>query len=164
MTRLVLDRIPFLNTEKWVRRVDDLLGGLSSLTRLKDGLGLILLSLLTWLPILFAYYVGLRAVHLELTLAMAGFVVCAAAFSIAAPSSPGQIGVFHAGVIAALTVLGQPEAPSASFAFLYHALNLLMMVILGMIGLTSTGATLSHVVATTQGFMRRQSVGEGVIK
>lgn len=156
----ILDRLPFLDTGAWLRRLDDLLAGLNSLTRLKDGLVLILLSILTWLPIIFSYYYTMRAVNLAPTVPMAGFVVCAAAFSIAAPSSPGQIGVFHAGVIAALRILGQPEGQSASFAFLYHALNLLLMVILGFIGVYATGATFGNVVASTQAFIKRREEKE----
>jgi len=138
ITAFVLERIRFLETAVWVQRL--------------------LLSILTWLPIIFAYYVGMIAVNIEPTVAMAGFVVCAAALSIAAPSSPGQVGVFHGGVTFALVeVLGQPGGPSASFAFAYHAINLLSLTILGLIGLASTGATFSSVVDTTTRFMRRRS-------
>ena len=144
----ILQRIPRLDPETWLRRLDDLLTGLSSLTRLGEGGVLITLSILLWLPILGAYYMALTAVHIQPTWSMAAFVFCASAFSVALPSSPGQIGVFHASVIAALQISGQPEAASASFAFLYHALNLLLMVILGLYGLRSTGSTFSKVVAT----------------
>ncbi len=154
--RAILDRIPFMNTNVWLARLDNLLAGLDSLTRLKDGLLLIVLTVLTWLPIILAYYAGLIAVHIEPTLAMAGFVVCAAALSVALPSSPGQIGVFHAGVIAALQVLGQPEAASASFAFLYHAINILVMVIFGIIGIISTGSTFNQVIQSTRSFLRNR--------
>jgi uncharacterized protein (TIRG00374 family) len=154
---MVLQRLPGLNADVWADRADSFLAGLDSLTRFKDGSILMLLSILTWLPILLAYYFGLQAVHLQPTLTMASFVVCAAAFSVAAPSSPGQIGVFHAGVIAALQVLGQPEAQSASFAFLYHAINMLTLpILLGIIGIYSTGATFQNVVASTQAFMKRK--------
>jgi uncharacterized protein (TIRG00374 family) len=148
----VISRISMLDTASWIRRLDELLKGLSSLTHFRSGLILIVYSVLTWIPIVWAYYATLLAVNLEPTWAMAGFVVCAAAFSVAAPSSPGQIGVFHAGVIAALTVIGQPEANAASFAFLYHALNLLLMVLMGLLGLTQTGATFSLVVASARSF------------
>lgn len=151
----VLDRIRFLDTKTWASRVDELLAGLSSLTRLKDGLILLVYSVVVWIPIIISYYSVMLAVNIEPNWPLAGFVVCAAALSIAAPSSPGQIGVFHAGVMAALAVMGQPEAESASFAFLYHALNVLMMVILGSIGFSRTGATFSQVVASAQKFMRR---------
>ena len=152
----IFNRMAFLNTEAWARRVDDLLAGLKSLTRLKDGFILLVLSILVWLPIIFAYYMTMTAVNIQPTWAMAGFVVCAAAFSVAAPSSPGQVGVFHAAVTVALTqVLHQPEGASTSFAFLYHALNMLTMVALGLVGLTGAGATFGQVVASAQGFMRR---------
>ena len=154
ITRL-LQPIPFLDSAIWIGRVDRLLAGLDSLTRPKDGLILALLSILTWLPIIFSYYVVLLAVGIQPTIPMAAFVVCAAAFSIAAPSSPGQIGVFHAGVIAALAMLGQPRAEAASFAFIYHLLNLLSMVIVGLIGIYATGATWGKVIESTQAFMRR---------
>jgi uncharacterized protein (TIRG00374 family) len=150
----VFNRIPKLNTENWVRRIDDLLAGLSSLTHLKSGGVLIAATLLTWLPIIAAYYAGMLAVNLQPTWATAGFVVCAAALSVAAPSSPGQVGVFHAGVIFALAnILGQPEGPSASFAFLYHAINITVMVVFGLLGLFATGATFRHVLDTTRSYL-----------
>ncbi|HEX6386080.1 MAG TPA: lysylphosphatidylglycerol synthase transmembrane domain-containing protein, partial [Anaerolineae bacterium] len=64
LARRLLTPISFLNTERWIRRLDDLLGGLSSLTRFKDGFILTGLSLLVWLPIVLAYHSGLLAVNL----------------------------------------------------------------------------------------------------
>jgi hypothetical protein len=152
----IFNRIPRLDSATWVRRVDDMLKGLDSLTRLKDGAILLILSILVWLPIIFAYRLAMTAVGLNVTIPMAAFVVCAAALSIAAPSSPGGVGVFQAGVIAALTLLGQPEAESASFAFAYHAMNYLILTILGIIGLAATGSTFSAVIQTTQGYLKRE--------
>jgi hypothetical protein len=152
----ILSRIPWLNTETWVRRVDDILKGLDSLTRFKDGAILLFLSILVWLPIIFAYWIGMQAVGLDVTVPMAAFVVCAAALSIAAPSSPGGVGVFQAGVTAALALLGQPAAASASFAFAYHAMNYVVLTILGLIGIAATGSTIGAVVRTTQNYMKRE--------
>ena len=152
----VLNRISFLKTEKWIGRMNELLDGLGSLTRLKDSLILVLLSILVWLPILFAYQTGIQAVGGQVSLLAASFVVCAAALSIALPSSPGQIGVFHLGVTAALLALGQSESVAAGFAVVYHALNLLGMIILGLIGLTRIGATFRSVIEITQRFMQRR--------
>lgn len=156
LSTIILNRIPWLNTETWVRRVDDVLKGLDSLTRRKDGVILLTLSVLVWLPIIFAYWIGMRAVGLDVTVPMAAFVVCAAALSIAAPSSPGGVGVFQAGVTAALALLGQPAAASASFAFAYHAMNYLMLTILGLIGIAATGSTIGAVVRATQNYMKRE--------
>lgn len=149
-------KIPFVDATRWTGLVEQLLQGLNSLTRLRDGLILVTLSILVWIPIIFAYQSGMRAVGLQPTIAMAGFVVCAAALSITAPSSPGQVGVFHAGVTFALAqVLGQPQAASASFAFLYHAINFAVVIVFGLIGVYSIGATLGQVVRSSRQLLRR---------
>jgi uncharacterized protein (TIRG00374 family) len=146
-----LERIPFLDTAAWLKRLDDLLLGLKTLTRLKDGLILIFLSIIIWLPIIAGYYLAMRAANLEPTLIQAIFTVCVAAFSITAPSSPGQVGVFEAGITLALvTILGFPEAESATFAFLYHASNYIVLGLLGVIGINRTSSTFSSVVASAR--------------
>jgi uncharacterized membrane protein YbhN (UPF0104 family) len=159
LSRLVdalLARLTFLDQRSWSTRVANLFVGLSSLTSLRSALTLLTLSVIVWVPVVAAYYWGLVAVRIEPTVAMAGFVVVAAALSIAAPSSPGQVGVYHAGVIAALTqVLQQPDGPSASFAFLYHALSFVLNVLLGVIGLRVVGATLDNVVQVARRFAGR---------
>ncbi len=157
-SRAILNHITFLNTDAWVKRVDDVLAGLDSLTRPKDGLILAFLSILIWIPIILGYWTGMKAVGIDVTFLEAGFVVCAAALSVAIPSSPGQIGVFHLGVTAALTVLGQPEAQALSFAIVYHAINLLTLTALGLIGLAATGSTFQTVIDNTQAFMKRDKV------
>ncbi|MBK7895238.1 MAG: flippase-like domain-containing protein [Anaerolineaceae bacterium] len=156
----VLNRIPFLDTDQWLGRMNEVLDGLGSLTRLKDGLVLLFLSIVVWVPILFAYRWGISAVGGQVSLLGASFVVCAAALSIALPSSPGQIGVFHIGVTAAMLALGQSDGAAGGFAVVYHALNLISMIILGLIGLASTGATFGSVIQTTQRFMRRRQLSD----
>lgn len=151
----VLQRLPFLNREAWVRRIDELLAGLNSLTNLRDGAILLVLSVLVWLPIIVAYYTTMLAVNLEPTWIMAGFVVCAAAFSVAVPSTPGQIGPFHFAVITALQLYGQPAAESASFAFLYHFLNTIILIGVGVLGILKMGVTFQHVVDSAQSFASR---------
>lgn len=153
----ILEYIPFLDTAAWTARADSFLAGLDSLTNFRDAAWLILLTIATWLPIIGAYYAMLLAVNLDPSLVMAAFVVCAAALSVALPSSPGQIGVFHAGVIAALQVWGQPEAQAASFAFLYHALNTAIMIGFGIVGIFATGSTFRQVVDSTQEFISNEN-------
>jgi hypothetical protein len=93
VSRAVLSRIPRIHPEAWVQRIDGLLAGLVTLTHWRSGVMLIVLSIIPWIPITLAYHSVLRAVALDPTLLMAAFVVCAGALSIAAPSSPGQVGV-----------------------------------------------------------------------
>lgn len=154
----VFNRIPRINPQAWAGRLEDLLAGLDSLARLKDGLTLLVLSVVVWLPIIGGYYVGLQAVNLDVTLQQAAFVVCIAAFGVTAPSSPGQVGVFEASVTLAIAgILGFPEAEAAAFAVLYHVLNYLVLGILGAIGIGRTDQTFSHVVASARSMVRSRS-------
>ncbi|PID86247.1 MAG: hypothetical protein CSB13_04020 [Chloroflexi bacterium] len=154
---LLFSTLSHLDTQAWIHRIDDFLMGLNSLTHLKSSLILITYTIFIWLPIIGAYYTGMLAVHLEPTIPMAAFAVCIAAFSVAAPSSPGQVGVFHAGVIFALyNILGQPEAQAASFAFLYHAVMMMVTTVMGIISLWATGATFRHVIDTTRNYLNKK--------
>ncbi|HMT21728.1 MAG TPA: lysylphosphatidylglycerol synthase transmembrane domain-containing protein [Promineifilum sp.] len=154
--RLMARLLPFLNRAAWVRRFDELLIGLKSLTSLRDGMILIVLSIAVWVPVVAGYYFFMRAVGIDPTWVMAGFVVCAAAFSVAVPSTPGQAGPYHFAVITALQLYGQPAPESAAFAFLYHFLNIVVMVIFGIIGILGTGVTFRNVVASAQAFVSRR--------
>jgi uncharacterized protein (TIRG00374 family) len=149
--------LPFLNRDAWVRRLNELLIGLKSLTTLRGGAILVILSIIVWLPVLMAYYFTMRAVGLQPTWAMTGFVVCAAAFSVAVPSTPGQAGPYHFAVITALQLYGQPAAQAAGFAFLYHLMNILVMVVFGIIGILGTGVTFRHVLGAAQAFVTRRA-------
>ncbi|MCA9918431.1 MAG: flippase-like domain-containing protein [Anaerolineales bacterium] len=115
-------------------QLDSLLDGLTAFTQWRSALVLLGLSLLTWLPVVLAYSAALQAVHLSPPFLNATFLMIAGAFAVAAPSSPGQIGVFHMGVIAAMTALGYPAEAAAALAVLYHAINFLLMVLAGVVG------------------------------
>lgn len=154
--RLMGRLLPFLNRAAWVRRFDELLIGLKSLTSFRDGVILTILSIAVWVPVVAGYYFIMRAVGLEPTWVMTGFVVCAAAFSVAVPSTPGQAGPYHFAVITALQLYGQPAPESAAFAFLYHFLNIVVMVIFGIVGILGTGVTFRNVVASAQTFVSRR--------
>lgn len=151
----IIEPIHFLDTELWARRADNLLAGMSALTRVRDVILLVILSTLVWLPIIFAYYMALAAVHLRPTPGMAAFTVAAAALVVAAPSSPGQIGVFHLGVTAALNqVLGVPRDPAFSFAVLYHAVNMLVVIVFGIVGVNRVRVDLRNLVEKARRFRR----------
>lgn len=150
--------VPFVNRDAWIRRIDGLLVGLKSLTTWRDGFILTALSILIWIPVILAYYSIMQAVGLEPTWVMAGFVVCAAAFSVAVPSTPGQAGPYHFAVITALQLYGQPAVESASFAFLYHVANIVIMVLFGIVGILGTGVTFRNVLSSAQAFVSRQRV------
>lgn len=151
----ILNRISFLNTKTWLTRLDDLLHGLDVLRSFRSATILIILTIVVWIPIIAGYYIGMRAVNLDTNLVEAAFVVCMAALSITAPSSPGQVGVYEAGVTFAIaTILGLPQGQAASFAFMFHAVNYIVIGILGIIGITRTGETFGSVIDSTRNLVR----------
>lgn len=155
---LILQRISFLDSKSWIRRLGDLLLGLGVLTSWKDGIALIFLSILVWIPIILGYFFGMKAVNLNPTFMEALLVVCIAAFSVAAPSSPGQLGVFEASVTFAISgILSMPSAAAASFALLYHAINYIVIGALGVVGIIRTGETFGSVIASTRALVQSRS-------
>jgi uncharacterized protein (TIRG00374 family) len=135
-----------LSAAKLHQQLDDLLDGLQAFTHWRSAMALLGMTLLTWLPVVLAYNAALQAVQLPPSLLIATFIMIVGAFAVAAPSSPGQIGVFHMGVIAAMTALEQPAEAAASLAVLYHAVNFLLMVFSGIVGLHSTSVPLHHLI------------------
>jgi len=149
------EHIRFINTDPWLRRLDDGLKGLGIFTNFRDALTLAIISVVVWLPIVLGYYAGMLAVNLTPSLIEAAFVVCIAAFSVTAPSSPGQIGVFEASVTFAIaTLLGMPKPQAASFALLYHAVNYVVIGLLGIIGISRTGETFGSVIASAKSIIQ----------
>ncbi len=155
------DRIRFLDTERWTAMVRNLLQGLDTLTRWKDAFILLLLSVLVWIPIILGYYVGINALNLDASISEAAFVVCIAAFSLAAPSSPGGLGVQEAAIAFAMSgVLDFPSDEAVSFALVYRALYYIITGVLGIIGINRLGQTFGSVVASTRSLVRSQSKEE----
>jgi uncharacterized protein (TIRG00374 family) len=149
----ILERTPRLDSDRWIQRLDGLLLGLNVLTRWKDGTILVILSIVVWIPIIVGYLIGMMAFHLQPSLVEAAFVVCAAAFGVSAPSTPGQFGPFEFAVTLAMTVgLGISGATAASFAIAYHAVNIVVTSILGFIGLIRTSVKFDDVVKSTQAY------------
>jgi uncharacterized membrane protein YbhN (UPF0104 family) len=66
--------------------------------------------------------------------------------------------VFEASVTLAVAgVLGFPEAEAAAFAVLYHVINYAVMGVLGAIGISRTGKTFSHVIASARSMVRSRT-------
>ena len=156
IAQTILKKLPRINAQSWTQRLDSFLGGLSSLTNLKDGIILIGLSIAVWLPIICTYYIGMRAFGIQPTAVQVGFLFCAAALSVAAPSAPGQIGVFHVSVFGAMIAMGQSEEHAAALPIVYHAVNFITMIGMGLFGLSRLNTTFEQVIKTAQRFRQKE--------
>lgn len=85
-----------------------------------------------WLIDLSMIELVLLAVGLALPFGASLVVLFALNIAIALPSTPGQLGALELGALVGLRMLGAPEAESLAFALLYHILQLVPVVAIGL--------------------------------
>jgi uncharacterized membrane protein YbhN (UPF0104 family) len=94
------------------------------------------LSLVTligvWLVDVTMVVLVLYAVDVQLPFAAALFILFAINLTIALPSTPAGVGAFEVGAIAAMDVLGVPRTQAFAFALIYHVLQVLPLVVVGL--------------------------------
>lgn len=143
----VLEKTKVKDTETWIVRTGSFLDGFKTLTNLRMFVASTALTILLWVCIVAAYYLGLLACWPGVTWPAALITLCAAAFGVSAPSSPASVGVFHGAVVLGLSVFPLSREAALSFAVLYHATMFLVNLILGLWGLFKSGQTLSGILA-----------------
>jgi uncharacterized protein (TIRG00374 family) len=125
------------------RRVEAFFDGLAIIT---DG-RLFLRALgwegLNWLVAILQYYLFLRAFFEGPNLLWVVFALGVGALGIAAPSSPGAIGVFEAVLVGALVVFGLDASPATAFALSVHFSAYIVTGLIGGYGLYKDGESLS---------------------
>lgn len=155
----ILRQVSVKKAVSLLKQIENLMDGLVVFSSFSATVKVLFLSFLTWTPVFVAYHTMMTAVHIENhTAMMAIFVACAGALSVAAPSSPGQIGVFHVGVTAATAVFGYSAEASAALAFLYHAVNFVVMMLLGIIGVLATNANVRTLLTSSPRRLNTQKV------
>jgi hypothetical protein len=76
----------------------------------------------------------LRALSINVPWATPALVLLGANLAIAIPSTPGQFGALEAGVVAVLAIVHVPTAQALAFALVYHVMQLLPIVLVGLSG------------------------------
>ena len=77
----------------------------------------------------------LRSVHLDLTLLDAFVVLMAVNIGGMAPAAPGSVGTFELSAVLALEFLGVDKTQALAFALVYHGVQLVPTVVLGLAAL-----------------------------
>jgi glycosyltransferase 2 family protein len=116
--------------------------GLSVITEARTFILVLFYMLLDWSIGILQFYVALKAFFPEATLLQAAFVLGVTAMGIAAPSSPGGLGVFELAMVAALAVFKYDPAVALACALTVHFTNYLVTGVLGAIGLAKDGETM----------------------
>lgn len=162
LTRALLNRLPAvplgrrtlrLDPERWTERAGGFLDGLAILSHLGELSRVGLWSMIIWgLGGVLFNYLSMRAFGLHNAvdgnaLAAAAFVQVVLALGATVPSSPGYVGVYHAGVILALSVFGVPQADALAFALVSHAANFGLLIIIGAACLWREGLSLAELTS-----------------
>jgi glycosyltransferase 2 family protein len=112
---------------------------------------------LNWLVAVLQYYLFLRAFFPSPSLLWVLFALGVGALGIAAPSSPGAIGVFEAVLVGALVVFGLEASPATAFALSVHFTSYIVTALIGGYGLYKDGESLSSLY-TRLGKMKTEGV------
>jgi len=87
---------------------------------------------LAWIFDVCAILSVLLAIHITPTLEKALVVILSVNIAVAIPATPGQVGAHELGSTLALRLVGVPEAQAIPFALLYHATQLLPILLIGL--------------------------------
>ena len=124
------------------RRVEAFFLGLAVLQDGKRFLYSVAWMALNWLIAVVQYYVLLQAFFPGARLLWACFALGAAALGLAAPSSPGGIGVVELAIVGALSIFGLNPSSALAFALTTHLLNYLTTTFIGAYALTRDGESI----------------------
>lgn len=84
---------------------------------------------LVWTVDLLTILTVLHAVHVTLPASAALFILFALNLVIAVPVTPANVGTLQLGALAATQLLGVPDEPALAFALLYHAIQIIPLLL-----------------------------------
>lgn len=114
---------------------------------------------LSWSLSVAAGYVLMLAFYPVASWAATCLYIAAAAFSIAVPAIPGNVGTYEGSILLALGAIGygEPTEVAVAFALVVHGVNLAVHVSTGIVGFMQEGISLAQLSRGVQG-MRGQKV------
>lgn len=153
--RFLLQRIPFLRRfivlESWF---EQFLDGLIPITKPQALFGAVAWTGISWAVSTSAGYVLMFAFFEKASLAATMLYIAAAAFAIAVPAVPGNLGTYEASILLALTAMGYEQSNTAiAFAVMVHAVNVFVHASTGVLGFIQEGISLSQL---SQGVQQMQ--------
>ncbi|MBZ0296500.1 MAG: flippase-like domain-containing protein [Anaerolineae bacterium] len=153
MVTWVTGWVPLLakwNLQDWLNHFLD---GLTPLTKPRLLLQVLLWTAVGWGISVFAGYILMFAFFESGNLAATCLYIAAAAFAIAVPAVPGNLGTYEWAIMLALSALNYGDPTTAtivSFAVVVHAVNLLVHACTGAYGLLREGVSISQLSAGVQ--------------
>lgn len=145
---LLVRRFPILERFHLAPLITQFLEGLVLLTQGRILFGAIVWSVVGWGLSIVGGYLLMYALFEQANWGATLLYIAAAAFAIAVPAVPGNLGTYEGSILLALTALGyQNTEQTIAFAILVHAVNVLVHAFTGAIGLLREGISLSQLSA-----------------
>lgn len=142
ITRAVLPRGGI--TDRLVGLLRGLLQGLTALHDPKRLAAVVVGSLVLWVTNALSFGLAFAAFGLPGDLWTALIAQTFVVFAVAAPSTPGYVGVLELAVVAALTLYGVPKDAALAAAVTYHVATFIPIILLGGWSLVRTGLSLGE--------------------
>ncbi len=136
-------RFPRLQGLIGQQQINAFFAGLASLTDGKRFLKVVVLILLNWGIALLQFFVLMRGYLPQAQPLWAAFALAVMALGVAAPSSPGAVGVLEASVVGALMVFGLDKSVALAVALTAHLSNYLITGLFGVYALARDGQSLA---------------------
>lgn len=147
---LFLQLLPINRLQRLAPRLsawlDHFLDGLLPLTQLKTLLSALGWTVISWGFSAVAGYILMFTFYPQASWSATLLYIAAAAFAIAVPAVPGNLGPYELSILLALGAMGygEPASTAAAFAVLVHGLNLAVHAATGVIGFVQEGITLEQ--------------------
>ena len=143
VTRIIRTVIPApALATKLIGFVEAIRGGIMALASPARIVAVLLWSFGMWLLNALSFYVGYRAFGIEVGYGGAILQQSVLVLGIAAPSSPGYVGVFEGVIKAVLALFAVPGDLAVAFALTYHVTTFVPITLLGLYSLVKTGLKL----------------------
>ena len=117
-------------SSSWLKRFVAGMHVLRSGRRLVLALGALMV---VWLTDWFMIWLVAHAVGIALTVPAGLLILFTLNLAITAPSTPAGVGALEVGVLAATRLLGIPDEPALALALLYHALQIIPLLVVGLV-------------------------------
>jgi uncharacterized membrane protein YbhN (UPF0104 family) len=117
-------------SRSWLRRF---VAGMHVLRSPRRSLACLAALVVVWVLDLASVLLVLHAVGIAANAGAGLFVLFTINLAIMLPSTPAQLGALELGAVGALHVLGVPGEPAAAFALLYHGIQVIPLIVVGLV-------------------------------
>jgi hypothetical protein len=143
----LLNLIPRLNTQVWLRRFNSAMAGLGTLRNPRLFAASSLWSLIAWLASAVSFYFAMLSFVPDASFTAAVFVTITSSLVLLVPSTPGYIGVLEWAIRDSLLIFGWSPEVGLAYAIGFHFMELVVMNVSGVVCMIAEGMSWSMAVS-----------------